>query len=166
VKGYLTEKQVTPFDSALIELEAAAAKAPDSADTDAKYQTVIDTLEHARQVVPASIRNSVPAMIDICSDTIDAAAGEYGEALNKGRIDDLVEYHDSRGFISYVSQQVDKLAANPSSSAADSSLIARFKAVLAKAQAIVAPLIPPETPKKSVADYRAIAEEAHAVAKP
>lgn len=164
VKDYVTEKHIPPFEAALVDLESAAAKAPDSAETETKYQAVIAALEQARDATPASVRASVPAMVEICADTIDAAAGEYGEAINKGRIDDLVEYHDSRGFISYVGALVDKLsAAHPS--AADSSLIERFKPILAKAQAIVAPLIPPETPSKSVADYRAVAAEARAVVK-
>ena len=43
-------------------------------------------------------------------------------------------------------------------------LIGRFAAVLAKAQAIVGDLLPPEKPKASLADYRAIAAEAKQVA--
>ena len=45
-------------------------------------------------------------MIKICSDTIDAASGEFGEALENGRLTAVVEYHDSRGYLEYVAQQV------------------------------------------------------------
>lgn len=165
VKDYLNAKKAEPFDTALIDLEASATRDPDGAETEAKYQAVIGDIEKARDTVPAPIRQSVPTMIEVCADTIDAAAGEYGEAMNKGRIDDVVEYHDSRGFISYVQQEVAQLSAAHSGDA-DAGLIGRFKTVLAKAGDIVSPLIPPETPKTSVSDYRAIAEQARAVAKP
>lgn len=165
VKGYLDDNHVPSFEADLIALDTQAAKAPGSAETEAKYQAVIQDLEQARQTVPAAIRDSVPAMIDICSDTIDAAAGEYGESIVKGRIHEIAEYHDSRGFISYVAESIDRLSATHAAPD-DTALIGRFKLVLAKAQTIVAPLLPPETPSKSVADYRAVAAEAHAIAKP
>ena len=165
IKGYLHDHKVADFDDALIDLEVEVIKSPNGAQAEAKYQEVIARIERARNEAPAAVRDSVPAMIEICSDTIDAAAGEYGEALAKGRIDDIVEYHDSRGFVSYVAEAIAKLAASHTRSA-DTSLIDKFKAVLAKAQEIVAPLIPPETPAKSVADYRAVAAEARKLVKP
>ena len=164
IKDYVNEKHIAPFEQALIDLESSAQSNPHGAETEAKYQAVIADLEKAREATPASVRASVPTMIEVCADTIDAASGEYGEALNKGRVDDLGEYHDSRGFITYVTALVDKMSASQPS-AADSALIARFKTVLAKAQNIVEPLIPSETPRASVAQYRAVAEEARAVAK-
>ena len=98
-------------------------------------------------------------MIKICSDTIDAAAGEYGESLNRGRIDLIVEYHDSRGYLSYVAQEAQALAQSHADPASQ-GLLARFRTVLAKAQWIVEPLMPAATPRASVAQYRTIAAEA------
>ncbi len=164
IKGYLDDNKIPSFESALVDLEDSAAKSADSPETEQRYQAVIAKVEQARQSTPVAVRDSVPAMIEICADTIDAAAGEYGEAINKGRIEEVAEYHDSHGYISAVQAQVDELAANHPS-AADQSMIARFRAVLAKAQNIVGSLMPPEAPKQSVADYRRVAQEARAVAK-
>jgi hypothetical protein len=103
-------------------------------------------------------------MIEICSDVMDAASGEFGESLERGRISVIVEYHDSRGYLEYVAQQLGDLqAAHPDAKSQDT--FARFKAVLAKAQWIVEPLLPGPTPRASVGQYRAIAEEAATVAK-
>ena len=74
----------------------------------------------------------------------------------------VVEYHDSRGYLEWVAQQVKELKA-AHADAASQALIDRFSAVLAKAQAIVADLLPAPTPKASLADYRAIAAEAREV---
>ena len=159
IEDYVSAKRIPPFDAQLIKLEAAVASAPQSPQTEALYQAAIKTLHDARNAAPAAIRDSVPSMIKICSDTIDAAAGEYGESLNRGKIDVIVEYHDSRGFISYVAQAASDLAASHPDAASQSTL-ARFKAVLAKAQWIVDPLLPTASPRASVGQYRTIASEA------
>jgi hypothetical protein len=164
VGPYLDQHHFPAFDKQLITLEAAVTAAPTAKATEDQYQAMIATLHKARELAPASIRASVPEMIQICSDTIDAASGEFGESLQQGKVSSLVEYHDSRGFLEYVSQQVNSLlAAHPD--AASQSMLDRFKTVLAKAQYIVADLMPAPTPRASVTDYREIAAEAADVAK-
>lgn len=163
IEGYIAAKRIPPFDAQLIKLEAAVAGAPQSPQTETLYQAAIKTLHDARNVAPASIRDSVPSMIKICSDTIDAAAGEYGESLNRGKIDAIVEYHDSRGYISYVAQAAADLSASHPDPASQ-SMLSRFKTVLAKAQWIVDPLLPAATPRASVGQYRTVAAEAAGVA--
>jgi hypothetical protein len=165
IKDYLAAKKLPPFDTQLIALEAQVTKAPKSPATAAKFDEVIAAIHRARDATPAEVRASVPTMIRICADTLEAAAGEYGESIEKGKIENLVEYHDSRGFVSYLDQELGRLAAQ-ADSADDKGLIARFKTVLAKAQAIVAPLLPPERPLKPVAEYRAVATEARKLATP
>jgi len=165
ISDYLDAHKFPPFDKQLIALEAAVTVAPDSPDTQAKYQAVIATVHKARELAPAELRASLPEMIRVCSDTIDAAAGEFGESLERGRVTALVEYHDSRGFLEYVAQQIDELRAahdDPSSQ----GVLDRFKATLAKAQWIVGELLPSPTPRASVGQYRAVAAEAAKIAKP
>lgn len=164
VGPYLDKHHVSGFDKQLIALEAAVTAAPKAKDTEDQYQAMIATLHKARDLAPATIRASVPEMIQICSDTIDAASGEFGESLEQGRVSDLVEYHDSRGFLEYVAEEVNGLAATHSD-AASQALLDQFKSILAKAQYIVADLIPAPTPRASVTDYRAIAAQAENVAK-
>ena len=163
ISDYLTAKHFPAFNGQLAALEAAVTAAPDSAETEAKYQAMITTLAAARQLTPAALRRSVPAMIEVCSYTIDAASGEYGEALEQGKIASLVEYHDSRGYLEFVDQELTALSAAHDDAAAQ-GLIARFRAVFAKAHAIVAPLLPDPTPRASLDQYRAIAAEAASVA--
>ena len=162
ISDYVAAKKITPFDTQLIKLEAAVAGAPASPETEALYQAAVKTVQQARLTAPAALRNSVPAMIRICSDTIDAAAGEYGESLNRGRIDVIVEYHDSRGYLSFVAQEAAALG-RAHADGASQTLLERFKVVLAKAQWIVDPLLPAPTPRASVGQYRTIAAEAAAL---
>lgn len=164
LSDYIGAHHIPPFDTALIKLEAAVAAAPGDPATEALFNQVIAQIHAARATAPQALRDSIPAMIRICSDTVDAASGEYAEAVNRGRIDSPVEYHDSRGYLGYVAQTVGQLDA-AAVSPADKSLVERFRAVLGRAQWIVAPLLPPATPRASVSDYRKIAAEGLAVAK-
>ena len=164
ISGYLEKNKFPRFDKQLAGLEASAAAAPESADTEKQYQAVIATIHKARELTPATLRASLPDMIQICSDTIDAASGEFGEGLEQGKIASVVEYHDSKGYLEYVSDEIGRLsAAHPD--VPSQSLLDRFKAVLAKAQFIVEPLLPDPTPRASLDAYRAIAAEAATVAK-
>lgn len=160
---YLNGKHFPAFDAQLADLEASVKANPESPATEAKYQAAIATIHKARMLAPAELRDSVPEMIQICSQTIDAASYEYGGALDHGRIAAVVEYHDSRGYLEYVAQEVaDLRRAHPDAAAT----LDRFKALLAKAQWIVDPLLPGPTPRASVGSYRDLAKQAAAVAKP
>lgn len=164
VSDYLDGKKFPPFDSQLVKLEAAVASAPYAPDTEAKYQAAIAMVHKARDIAPANVRASVPTMIKVCADTLDAASGEYSGALERGRIQSIVEYHDSRGYVSWVSEYLQALfAAHPDPASQD--LLGRMKLVLAKAQWIVEPLLPAAAPRASVGQYRAVAAEAAAIAK-
>jgi hypothetical protein len=165
ISGYLAEKRFPGFDKELIRLEATVTAAPNGPEVERQFQDVIGRIHNARQTVPAQIRDSIPDMIKVCADTIDAASGEYGEAVNQGRVESLVEYHDSRGYVSFVTEEVARLQ-KKEADPADAGLIARFKTILVKAQWIVEPLMPTNPPRASIAEYRAVAAEATDVAKP
>jgi hypothetical protein len=159
---YLAQHKFPPFDKDLIALEAAATTAPDAPAAEAKYQAVIATIHKARDLAPTALRASLPAMIKICANTVDAASGEYGEGLEQGKIASVVEYHDSRGYLEFVAEQVAELRkAHPDASS--QALLDRFDAVLKKAQWIVADLVPQPAPRATLDEYRAIAAEAIAV---
>lgn len=165
IADWLTAAKVVGFDTKLVRLEAAVAQAPSAPATLAMYDDVIATVQAARATAPKELRDSIPEMIRICADTVDAAAGEYGEALNRGQIDSLVEYHDSRGYLGFVAQEVERMSAI-ARAPEETGLIARFRDVLARAQWIVEPLMPPAQPRAGVSEYRNVAAEAVRVAKP
>ena len=164
IADYVIAHKLPSFEPDLIRLEAAVAAAPAAPATKALFATIIGTVHRARATAPPALRAAVPEMIRICAAAVDAAAGEFGGALDHGRIDNIVEYHDSRGYIAYVAQELDRIAAN--AAPADQGLIGRFRAVLARAQWIVAPLLPGQTPRAALSAYRQIATDAATVAGP
>jgi hypothetical protein len=159
VSDYLTARQFPAFDRQLARLEAAVASAPASPNTERQYQDALVTLRNARALAPVPLRASIPENIRICADLIDAASGEFSESLEAGKVKDLVEYHDSRGYLEYVAQQVQAmLAAEPEPRM--QALLTRFREVLAKARWIVEPLTPDPQPRASLEQFRNIAREA------
>ncbi len=162
IRPWLEARNLPAFDVPLVRLEAAVASAPEAPATLALYDQVVATVHQARLSAPQAMRDSIPQMIRICSDTVDAAAGEYGQALNRGKIDGLVEYHDSRGYLSFIAQEVDRMTAL--AVADDNGLVSRFAAVLTRARWITEPLMPVGEPRATVGQYRIVAADAAKVA--
>lgn len=74
IAPWLTANRIAPFEDRLVRLEAAVAAAPAAPATLALADEVLATMQAARRSTPAALRDSIPEMIKICSDTIDAAA--------------------------------------------------------------------------------------------
>ena len=162
IADYIKARRIPAFEDQLIRLEAAMTAQPGAPATEQLYQSVIATVHKARETTPAALRASIPEMIKVCADTIDAASGEYGQSLNRGQITEIVEYHDSRGYVSYVTEELARMRQSHPD-AASQSLLDRFQTVLAKAQWIVEPLLPGASPRASVGQYRSVASEAKAL---
>jgi plastocyanin len=52
------------------------------------------------EVVPSSNRNNSTFNLSVVADLLNTAKGEYGEAIENGKLSLIVEYQDAKGFIS------------------------------------------------------------------
>jgi hypothetical protein len=162
IEPELRRRNLPGFEADLLRLEAAATAAPMAAETTALYQSIIATLGRARESVPASLRASVPHMIRLCADVLDVAAGEYGEAIERGRIRNIVEYHDARGFMLWARNELSRLQSATASGGGE--LMAGFRPAAEKMYAVVEALLPTGAPRSSVSEYRALARQAREAA--
>jgi len=159
----LPARGLADFDTDLIALEAMVAAKPGDPATTAKFDAVMGIVAAARASVPETLREAEPFMLGILGEIMETAAEDYSEAIEGGRIEKPVEYHDSRGYLLYAASEMTRLEAMPAFHG-DARLQA-FRGELAKAQAIVGPLLPPERPLKSVAGFKAIVTAAQTIAK-
>jgi hypothetical protein len=159
----LPARGVADFDTDLIALEAMVAAKPKDPATNAKFAAVMGIVAAARASVPEALRDAEPFMLGVLGDIMETASEDYSEAIERGRIEKPVEYHDSRGYLLYAASEMTRLEAMPALRG-DARLQA-FRGELAKAQAIVGPLLPPERPLKSVAQFKAIVANAKTIAK-
>ena len=164
IQGELKRRGVTPFDGELIALEAMVAGKPRDPATLAKYDGVIRILAAIRATVPSGLLDNERFMLGVLGEVAAIASEDYSESIEGGRIEKPVEYHDSRGYLLYASQEMKRLEGRPD--LRGSSRLAVARARLGDMQSIVGPLLPPERPIKSVAVYKAIVAQFKLAAAP
>jgi hypothetical protein len=159
----LPARGLKDFDTDLIALEAMVAGKPNDAATAAKFDDVMRIVAMARATVPDTLRNAEPFMLGVLAEIMETASEDYNESIERGRIGKPVEYHDSRGYLLYGATEIARLEAVPAIK--NDAKMNAFHAEFDKARAIVAPLLPPERPLKSVAQFKAIVVKARTIAK-
>ena len=154
IQGELKRRGVTGFDGELIALEALAAGKPRDPATMAKLEGVLRIIAAVRATVPSGLLDSERFMLGVLGEVATIASEDYSEALEGGRIEKPVEYHDSRGYLSYADRELRRLEGRPD--LRGSPRLAAARARLDEMRAIVGALIPPERPTRSVAAFKAI----------
>jgi len=128
------------FDRDLIALEGLAVSGGNSEIFRAAFDAALAKVRAARDLVPAEKWSSDAFILGLAADTSTVASQEYRNALVGGRIDSLIEYHDARGFIFYLSTV---LAGHQGSD----PRLAQAASIVAELHAFVEPLNPPNPPR-------------------
>lgn len=126
------------FDRDLIALEGLAAGGPSPA-LDTAFAATLAKVRAARDLIPAENWASDAYILQIAADTVSTCAQEYRNAIVAGRVNSLIEYHDTRGFLIYLT---DLLAQHQGSD----PRLAQAAAIVANLRTAVEPLNPPATP--------------------
>lgn len=135
------------FDRDLVALEGLAAQGNTPAFQPA-YDAALTKVRAARALIPAETQNSDAYTLQLAADIATTASQEYRNAIVAGKIDSLVEYHDARGFIFYLS---DLLAAHQGSD----PRLAQVAALVAELKSYVEPLNPPDPIRATDAEFEA-----------
>ena len=147
------------FERELIDLEARAKRAPNDPETTTVYNSVLAKVDGLRRTIPADLSGSARFMTRGIALMMEAAGGDLGESLEKGRITNTVEYHDAMGFARYADKV---LAANATLLGANAGRIAtEMKTTLAAFPS----LAPPQRPTRSVSSLMAAADRVKDMAK-
>jgi hypothetical protein len=137
------------FERELLDLEARAKGAPGDPATTTAYNNVLTRIDGLRRTIPGDLSGSPQFVIKGIALMMEAAGGDLGESLDKGRITNTVEYHDAMGFARYADKV---LAANSTLLAGNAGRIAtELKVTLAAFPS----LAPPQRPTRSVSDLMA-----------
>ena len=153
----LKRRGVTGFDGELIALEALAAGKPRDPATAAKLDGVLRIIAAVRATVPSGLLDNERFMLGVLGEVAAIASEDYSEAIEGGRIEKPVEYHDSRGYLSYADVELRRLEGRPDLRGSPRLIAARAR--LEEMRAIVGSLIPPERPTRSVAAFKAIVSQ-------
>ena len=144
------------FDRDLVALEGLATQGRTPAFAPA-YDAAMAKVRAARALIAADRLNSDAFTLQLIADVATAAAQEYRNAIVAGGVGSLVEYHDARGFVFYIS---DLLAAHRG----DDARLMQVAALVAELKTYVEPLNPPDPIRATDAEFEAKAAAIRAVA--
>ncbi len=163
VEARLSERRLPGFEAELAAMESFSERG--GRGTDGAFATawtaLMPKLRAAQNFVPAERRASARFMLDHVGLIAFTVASDYAESIERGRIVNVVEYHDSMGFLLYATG-----IATAEARRAPGPQWAEVTAVLEEIRAQVYPeLIPSPRPPISVRALRAKSDQIRAIAR-
>lgn len=95
----LARHGAAPFKSELDRLATLVEENADPAEIEAAEAQTVAAIDAALAKLPAEQRESPAFVLDVALGMLRVAADEYAEAITDGRIANVVEYQDARGFV-------------------------------------------------------------------
>lgn len=118
-------------------------------------------LTAAKNAVPASRRDSPRFMLEHVAMMVYDVSSDYGESIERGRIVNIVEYHDSMGFLMYSAA----VAAEQEKRGPSAAEWREAAAVIEELRAKVYPeLLPSSRPPASISSVRGRYDQIRAIA--
>jgi hypothetical protein len=149
VEDQLNERQVPEFKNTLIGLQDLVKSNPKDAKVATNFEQSMQAVDKAIQVLPESERQSPKFVLQVINGLLDAANSEYGAAIANDKIAAVIEYQDSRGFITYadslaktISDPLTKENSEAQKAIADS--MTQLKTAWPSAEAPAKPVLPPD----------------------
>jgi hypothetical protein len=127
----------------------------------AAWTALAPKLAAAKAAIPAALRDSPRFMFGHVAMMVYDVASDYGESIERGRIVNVVEYHDSMGFLLYAAQT----AAEQRATGRAAAEWAEAEQVLEELRRLAYPeLLPPGRLPTSVSNVRAHSDRIQAIA--
>lgn len=101
VEEQLNERNVKEFKTTLISLQDLVKSQPKDAKVATEFGNSMQAVDAAIQGIPQAQRQSPKFVLQVINELLDAANAEYGAAIANNKISALIEYQDSRGFVTY-----------------------------------------------------------------
>jgi hypothetical protein len=105
VADQLAERNVKDFKGTLMALQdRIKAGAKDMAKVNTEFKTSMQAVDAAIAALPESQRQSPRFVLQVVNGLLDTANSEYGAAVANGKVAQIIEYQDSRGFVEYANE--------------------------------------------------------------
>jgi Helix-hairpin-helix motif len=168
VEDQLKERKVPEFKTSLITLlDLVKGGAKDAPKVSTDFTAAMKSVDGAINILPATQRNSSKFALQIINGLLDTANSEYKASIANGKIAQVVEYQDSRGFVIYANQLYK--AIEPQLKQANSAAATTINTALANLTKAWPAAVAPATPVKTSAEVtkliKQIESEAQKVAK-
>ena len=110
VESQLQERNVKDFKSVLTEAHDLIRSNPNDPNVKTNLQASMKAVDEAIQALPAGQRQSPNFVLQVINGLLDTADSEYTAAVANGKIVEVIEYQDSRGFVVYANQLYQTIA--------------------------------------------------------
>lgn len=148
VEEQLQERNVKEFKTTLIALQdMVKAGAKDATKVSTEFKTSMQAVDGAIAGIPDSQRQSPSFVLQVINGLLDTANSEYGAAIANGKISQVIEYQDSRGFIIYANDLYKNIAPQLETTNPDASKT--IQTTLADLKTVWPQVTPPATPIKT-----------------
>ncbi|MCW5773810.1 MAG: hypothetical protein KIT16_19365 [Rhodospirillaceae bacterium] len=137
----LGKRNIAPFEKDLAEL-ARLVKGKAGRDAVAKAQAALTAKLDAAAASLGATQKMPAFVLAVAERLLNAAADEYGEAIENGRVANPVEYQDSRGFVWTAEAYVQAIA--PALKAKDAAAYAKIEEGFAALKKAWPAAVPPE----------------------
>jgi hypothetical protein len=111
VEEQLTDRNVKEFKTSLGNLQALIKSKPNDPKVATTFTESITAIDDAIAILPEAQRTSPKFLLQVINGLLDTANSEYTAAIADGKIKEIIEYQDSRGFVAYADQLYTTIAA-------------------------------------------------------
>ncbi|HAC62752.1 MAG TPA: hypothetical protein DCF68_04265 [Cyanothece sp. UBA12306] len=110
IESELPQRKVADFKSELNQFHDLVKTAPKSDKIKTEYDSSMVTIDQAIAAIPETKLQSPELILPVLNRLLETANAEYKAAIADGKIVELIEYQDSRGFVLYGDQLYQSIA--------------------------------------------------------
>lgn len=167
VEDQLKERNVKEFKTALIGLQDMVKSNPKNAKVATDFAASMQSVDGAIQALPEAQRQSPSFVLQVINELLDSANSEYGAAIANGKVAAVIEYQDSRGFVTYANDLYKGISSKMASehSEAHKAIEASMAELTKVWPTATAPAAPVKTPEQVTQLIKKIEQDAQQVVK-
>lgn len=159
VEEQLQARNVAEFKTTLNGLHDLVQSNPKDPKVAIEMQASMTAVDEAIQAVPADQRQSPGFVLEVINGLLDTAGSEYTAAISNGKIVEVIEYQDSRGFVTYADTLYEGIESQisqkyPEAHEAIESNMTQLMKAWPSATAPATPTMPPEKVSQLVGTIR------------
>lgn len=169
VEDQLKERKIPEFKTTLVKLQdLVKAGAKDPAQVNAQFTASMQAVDGSIVAVSEPQRKDPKFVLQVINGLLDTANSEYGAAVANGKISAIIEYQDSRGFVTYAEMLYKDIAAQlaKTSPETDKAIVANMTELKTNWPTAIAPAAPVKTTEQITKLIKTIETDSQKVLKP
>ena len=111
VEDQLKERGVAEFKTTLTKLQDLVKAGKVTPQIATEFTTSMAAIDKAIAKLPAADLQDPKFILPVINGLLDTANSEYGAAIADGKVKEIVEYQDSRGFVTYANNLYGQISA-------------------------------------------------------